>query len=170
MTLKDRQIIESACRSKTGEYKRIMQYIGLPGQLKVFALACVGTNGVVETRAMCRKIEKILGFKDGEIQYKFHSGWGTQGSSRPLFKEIDLGTSTILQTIVHEMTHVLCHKETTIWGTLKFNEYGECKRTNTSVHNRGFAEWLNMAMDNVLEHAEELGIRVYTAEDILREW
>jgi len=148
------------CRRCSGEYVRVLKYIGESGRLKVISLNQRKTEGLAETRAITVRVAEILGFKSGEVRFVFHPGWGARGLAYPWDFEVELGYNTNIETIVHELTHIMCYDETTLWRGIN-------GRKRTSVHNEGFAAWLVAAMDNVLEYAEELGIRIFTIEDVM---
>lgn len=169
MTSEQLSQVSVTCHRGNGEYKRVMGYIGLEGQLKVYSLGQVKIEGWHHIYAMCKNVEKILGFQDGDVRYRFKPNLGSKGTAYPWDMIVELGTYTNLETIVHELTHIMCDKDTTVWASQKMSQEGGIRKRNTSVHNRAFSEWLVACMDNVLEHSEELGIRVYSAEDVLIE-
>jgi hypothetical protein len=165
MTSEQLSHVSSVCCRVTGEYKRVLKWIGLEGQLKVYSLGMVRQEGTVEILDWCHKIEKILGFKPGAVNYVFQKGIGSGGKADYWKQIVYLGYVSNVEVIVHELAHLLSFKDVTVFGQSSFYE----KRKNNSYHNEAFAEWLVMAMDNVLEHADELGIRVYSAEDVWME-
>ena len=163
-TTHERQVVSSVCRKNTIEYVRVMNWLGLEGQLKAFSLAQVKLVGTAEILEWCHRIEKILGFQPGSVRYVFCKGLRGGGKGNYWTQEVFLGGTSSVHVIVHELVHLLSFKDVTVFG-----QY-DGQRRNNSYHNEGFASWLLMAMDNVLEHSEELGIRVWTVGDVLAEY
>lgn len=153
--------VVEACKWHTGEYKRVLSYMGLRGQIMSVALSLFRVEGINDIMTLAAKVEGIVGFEPGELTYKFRKGL-RGGLAAPWLNEITLGHQSSLGIIVHEMTHIVADKDTTIPP-----DYWNGTRKNRSVHNQGFAEYLFAMMENVWEHREEMGIREVTLNEIM---
>ena len=170
MTPQERQIVEKRCQTGTNEYVSVVKRMPLSYQLKTLSLSAIRLQGEDEVLRYYRMVEKILGFKPGQVDIRIRKSGRGGGQASPWEKIVWLYSRSNLQTIIHELVHILADNDTHVPGYKKepvYDEFGYVRRRNDSIHNAGFTEWLMVAMDNVLEHAGELGIRVFSAEDVL---
>jgi len=156
-------MISDWCR-RSGDYSTVWQHYGLDDKLLVYSLRRYNKiKGRDEIRKWCDRIGEILGFKPGEVKLQFHAR-RVRAEARPSTKTMFFGENTSVATIIHEFTHLICDKDTT---TMQRDYFG--RATRRDIHNAGFAEYQLMALHNVMEHAEELGLVVKSAEEVLRE-
>lgn len=154
-------VVARRCQIGAQEYVSVMRRLPLEDQLKIYSLSKVKIEGREKILATGEKVAAILGFAPGSVSFEFHGKFrGGKGYATPVLQEIHFGDHTSLHAIVHELTHLLCDKETTVY------HYTEGRRPKASWHNQGFTIWLQMAVDNVLEHGEEWGVRLFTAEEL----
>jgi len=161
--------VSDYCISHVHDYETLIARFNLEQKLKALALTNVKIYGRYNIHYWAKKVEKILGFKEGEVGLSFHGKRRGSAAASIYENVLHFGDYTDLQTIVHEYTHLLAHEETTVSSSAKRRANGDeyWVKRNSSVHNAAFGVYLAAAVENVMEYAEELGIPVITAQHVI---
>jgi len=138
------------------EYKRVMASFNYQRQAEIVSLSRNIIRGKMNVIWWAEQFARIIGFKKGEINFKVTCKKNHGGMALPSRKQVLIGAVTSVHTLLHEITHILCYEDKV--------QYSYNRRR--SVHNQGFANYLNMVYDNILEYKEELGLQILSFEAI----
>lgn len=142
------------CNYGSHEYKGVLNKLRLEKKLLIYSFSQRKLRSREEIVEWCNKIGVVLGFDMTKVEISFH-GKRKRAAARCWAQELLFGDSTTVHGVIHEFTHLMDTTEV-------------CFRSGyRQVHKKLFTETLVKNLDKVAEHAEELGLKIYSAAEIL---